>query len=223
MCRALGSSRTREKEPCDRVLSLPCGFHIGSVTAESCNRTARLDKSGKLRSTLRCLRCLPRLRSPAQCLARIMCRMLLLIFPPRCCLALRTRKVRLGELNGHPSGAQSLSTLSQKSRLTRISLRPLLLAVCCGPCPFKDEASSGEICAAVMFDMTFSDSDAKWTYVPDAVDHLRVVESHVNFGDLEIILDSRTDGSALPLSHAQVGSPSFSNESCALLMLKVFL
>ena len=27
MCRALGSSRTREKEPCDRVLSLPCGFH----------------------------------------------------------------------------------------------------------------------------------------------------------------------------------------------------
>ena len=27
MCRALGSSRTREKEPCDRVLTLPCGFH----------------------------------------------------------------------------------------------------------------------------------------------------------------------------------------------------
>ena len=27
MLRALGSSRTREKEPCDRVLSLPCGFH----------------------------------------------------------------------------------------------------------------------------------------------------------------------------------------------------
>ena len=29
MCRAFGSSRTREKEPCDRVLSLPCGFHTG--------------------------------------------------------------------------------------------------------------------------------------------------------------------------------------------------
>ena len=31
MCRALGSSRTREKEPCDRVLSLPCGFHISCL------------------------------------------------------------------------------------------------------------------------------------------------------------------------------------------------
>ena len=33
MCRALGSSRTREKEPCDRVLSLPCGFHKQSREA----------------------------------------------------------------------------------------------------------------------------------------------------------------------------------------------
>ena len=30
MCRALGSSRTREKEPCHRVLSLPCGFHTNA-------------------------------------------------------------------------------------------------------------------------------------------------------------------------------------------------
>ena len=66
--------------------------------------------------------------------------------------------------------------------------------------PDSDEAGGGEICAAVMFDMTYSDSDEEWTYAPDAVDHLRVVESQGNFGDLEIILDSGADGSALPLS-----------------------
>ena len=43
MCRALGSSRTREKEPCDRVLSLPCGFHMvaelpGAATAKAMSR-----------------------------------------------------------------------------------------------------------------------------------------------------------------------------------------
>ena len=65
-----------------------------------------------------------------------------------------------------------------------------------------------------MFDMTYSDSDAKWTYAPDAVDHLRVVESHVNLAD----------GSALPLSYAQVGSHfAFRTTACTLLMPKVFL
>ena len=43
MCRALASSRTREKEPCDRVLSLPCGFHMaaelpGAATAKAMSR-----------------------------------------------------------------------------------------------------------------------------------------------------------------------------------------
>ena len=43
MCRALGSSRTREKEPCDRVLSVPCGFHMvaelpGAATAKAMSR-----------------------------------------------------------------------------------------------------------------------------------------------------------------------------------------
>ena len=39
----IGSSRTREKEPCDRVLSLPCGFHMvaelpGAATAKAMSR-----------------------------------------------------------------------------------------------------------------------------------------------------------------------------------------
>ena len=52
MCQALGSSRTREKDPCDRVLSLPCGFHMvaelpGAVTAKAMSRPEQEETVGK--------------------------------------------------------------------------------------------------------------------------------------------------------------------------------
>ena len=52
MCRAFGSSRTREKEACDRVLSLPCFFHMvaelpGAATAKAMSRPVQ-EETGKV-------------------------------------------------------------------------------------------------------------------------------------------------------------------------------
>ena len=57
MCRALGSSRTREKEPCDRVLSLPCGFHMvaelpGAATAKAMSRLEQEETGKSLRKQM---------------------------------------------------------------------------------------------------------------------------------------------------------------------------
>ena len=54
-----------------------------------------------------------------------------------------------------------------------------------------------------VFDMTCTDSDCSWTMAPDLLNHVRAFE-HVG-GDMDIILDSGADGSALPLCFGEVG------------------
>ena len=78
---------------------------------------------------------------------------------------------------------------------------------------FDDIADSaaymGASSSCAFFDLTYSDSDADWTYDLEAVDSLRVFESIG--GATDIILDSGADGSALPLSYSNVGVSSSSS------------
>ena len=63
-------------------------------------------------------------------------------------------------------------------------------------------------CSCVEFDLTYSDWDCEWTLSPelaDAVGHVRALPSLAN--DVDIILDSGADGSALPLSFSGIGIP----------------
>ena len=48
MCQALASSRTREKKPCDRVLSLPCGFYMVAELPGAATAKTRAEETGKV-------------------------------------------------------------------------------------------------------------------------------------------------------------------------------
>ena len=63
-------------------------------------------------------------------------------------------------------------------------------------------------CPCLEFDLTYSDWDCEWTLSPelaDSVGHVRALPSVA--GDVDIILDSGADGSALPLSFSGIGIP----------------
>ena len=67
-------------------------------------------------------------------------------------------------------------------------------------------ADAAYMCDSVeVFDMTYSDMDDIWSCAPDLISHVRAFESLGGDADLDIILDSGADGSALPLAYGHLG------------------